>query len=29
MKYKNYYFQNDKIRLRLWEPRDAENGYMD
>lgn len=29
MKYRNYYFQNDKIRLRLWEPRDAENGYMD
>ena len=29
MEYKNYYFQNDKIRLRLWEPRDAENAYID
>ncbi len=29
MNYSNYYFQNDKIRLRLWEPRDAESGYVD
>ena len=29
MKYKNYYFQDDKIRLRLWEPKDAECGYLD
>lgn len=29
MNYSNYYFQNDKIRLRLWEPRDAESGYID
>ncbi len=29
MNYSNYYFQNDKIRLRLWEPRDAESSYID
>lgn len=29
MDYKNYYFQNNKIRLRLWEPKDAVNGYAD
>ena len=29
MKYQNYYFQDDKIRLRLWEPKDAEYGYID
>ncbi len=29
MNYKNYYFQNDKVRLRLWEPRDLENSYTD
>jgi RimJ/RimL family protein N-acetyltransferase len=29
MNYQNYYFQNDKVRLRLWEPRDAENSYND
>ena len=28
MEYKNYYFQNEKIRLRLWEPRDAEYDYV-
>lgn len=29
MDYKNYYFQNDKVRLRLWEPRDSESSYSD
>ena len=29
MNYKNYYFQNDKIRLRLWESKDAVPGYSD
>lgn len=25
--YENYYWQNDKIRLRLWEPKDREEVY--
>jgi RimJ/RimL family protein N-acetyltransferase len=25
--YENYYWQNDKIRLRLWEPKDYEESY--
>ncbi len=29
MKYNNYYFQNDKVRLRLWEPRDSQYSYAD
>jgi RimJ/RimL family protein N-acetyltransferase len=26
-KYNNYYFQDDKLRLRLWEPKDYESSY--
>ena len=28
MKYDRYYWQNDKIRLRLWLPKDAEYSYL-
>lgn len=27
--YRTYYFQNDKVRLRLWEPRDDQYDTMD
>lgn len=29
LNYKNYYYQHDKVRLRLWEPSYAERGYKD
>lgn len=28
-KYQNYYFQNDKVRLRLWEPGDEQYDTID